>query len=959
MNKVALLLVLAAVLLGGMVFLLFSPGGAAEEAPGLGRVRPTPTAEARRESSDLTGAAEFETQSTPSSESSRSTLAREQERAAAVPEAPRTGAVRGRVADGSRRPLEGALVLLTDQGARSKRPIDSDWFRQRYGHAVRETRTDAKGFFEFEEMKPGPLRVAVRAAGFAPFEENEAILPSDSNLDLGVLQLQPGITLAGRVLTRNGVPVSSAEVWVLPATVEWTAGEPGVRVAASRSDGGFTVDQLAPGPWRIRVSSPDHPDRIVEGLEEEPGATVAVEVRLENGSKISGWVAGAEEEANLVVVGTPAVTQATRSAGVPLGARETAVGQDGAFQLAGLHADVEYELRIKRGGESLRNETWLSEPATARAPSTDVTLELHALGEVRFRLVDGETKAPVTSFTLHMGFSDGAQRWTRYLNAATGDYTVADDGTVTVGGVPARGPSAQIAFKIQSYGRRVEQRSGLKVPPKQTLDLGDIPLTSLSEVVVRVVDAETGEGLDKAVAYASRAGATRAPDMFGPGADASFSSPMSSAGTGTSGVARLPVEQGVYSFWAAHPDYAPCDPVSLAVPYTDDVVLELGRGGAVTVRVSDSTGQPSAAATVLHTEVFPDGYARNRQSGERSGVTNREGVVVFDRLAAGVHQFSLKVAPPAKLPDPVKVVIAPGGEYTIDLGSPGAFTLLGVVRESGTALVGANVWLESGSARRPKNMLLGPGSRDPSTRTDAEGKYRLADVPTGDWVLVVGHATRSMASEFVLGFEEPGLYEYDVDLTATRVDGRVLDESGRPLEGISIAVRPEEAARNLRNVSFVRGSSMTDAASIEGATLSDADGRFQLRGVQEQRDLVVIGRGDMVQTRKSNVFHVEAAGHASVELVLPTAGELSVTVYVEGELGRGCGVHASYRGPNRGLAENHNLVTDDEGKVLLQGLLPGPWRIRVSPVDLELTEPVSREVEVEGGERAELTFEVP
>ena len=960
MNKVVLLLIALVLLLGGMAFFLFSSDGGAQEVIDLGLATVPEVSESRREASTLTDVGAAEERPAPAPESSRSTLTGAEPRTAAAPEAPRTGFVRGRVADALRRPVEGALVLLTDQGARSRRPIDSEWFRQRYGHAIREARTDAKGFFEFEEMDPGPLRVAVRADGFAPFDENEAILPSASNLDLGVLELQPGIRLAGRVLTQDGAPVAAAEVSLLAAAAEWKAGEEGVLVAASGPDGTFTVDQLAPGPWRLRVSSPEHPDRIVEGLEERPGTTVEVEVRLEEGSTIGGWVAGAEEDAGLVVVGTPASTQATRSAGVAVGVREVAVGGDGAFRLAGLLADAEYELRVKRGdGAGSRKETWLSDPVSARAPSTDVVLELHALGTVRFRLVDAQTEAPVKSFTLHMGFSDGSQRWTRYLNAATGDYAVGDDGTVTVQGVPARGTSAQIAFKIQSYGRRVEQRSGLAVPPNEVLDLGDIPLTSLSEVVVRVVDAETGEPLDGAVAYASRAGAARAPDLFGPGADGSFTAPRSSAGTGANGAARLPVEQGLYSFWATHSGFAPCEPASFAVPRAEEIVLELGRGGAVTVHVADSAGQPTAAATVIHTEVFPDGYARDRQSGERTGVTDRDGVVVFERLAAGLHRFSLKVAPPAKAPTPVEVVVTDGGELTVNLGSPGAFALEGIVRESGTPLVGASVWLENGTTRRAKRMLLGPGTRDPSTRTDAEGKYRLADVPLGDWVLVVGHATRAMESEYVLGFEEPGLYEYDVDLTATRIDGRVVDESGRPLEGISIAVRPAEAARNLRNVTFVRGSTMTDAASIESATKSGADGRFQLRGLQAQRDLVVIGRGEMVQTRKSDVFHLEPDGHASVELVLPLAGELEVTVYVQGELGRGCGVHASYRGPNRGVAENHNVVTDDEGRVLLTGLVPGPWRIRVSPVDVELDEPVSREVEVEGGRRAELTFEVP
>ena len=99
---------------------------------------------------------------------------------------------------------------------------EAGWFLE--GRPLRQGVTDAEGRFRLEGLAPGrPLQLLVRADGCRPFER--AISAPESAPDR--IDLDPGLTSWGRVVTSNGLPLGEAEVSV---------GQGGAYLVETRSD---------------------------------------------------------------------------------------------------------------------------------------------------------------------------------------------------------------------------------------------------------------------------------------------------------------------------------------------------------------------------------------------------------------------------------------------------------------------------------------------------------------------------------------------------------------------------------------------------------------------------------------------------------------------------------------------------------------------------------------------------
>src|SRR5262249_1401301 len=142
---------------------------------------------------------------------------------------------------------------------------------------VEETTTDGDGRFVFEELKPGPLRVAVHAAGFAPRYEDHLDLPDRPQCTLPDLRVEPGVVLEGRVVDADGKGVAGA---TLLSALDGKSSAPGTRialpgrgipVATTDSGGAFRVAELAAGPWRMIVDAPGQAISEEEGRTDRPG----------------------------------------------------------------------------------------------------------------------------------------------------------------------------------------------------------------------------------------------------------------------------------------------------------------------------------------------------------------------------------------------------------------------------------------------------------------------------------------------------------------------------------------------------------------------------------------------------------------------------------------------------------------------------------------------------------------
>ena len=164
------------------------------------------------------------------------------------------GRASGRILeDGTNTPISGASVVFA--------------FR---GRSRLQTVTDENGRYTFAELEPGPYRLTVQKAGYAPFDA--AKLPTfwllaGQSLDLGTVSLQKAGAIAGRILDPSGDPLVDVNVKAL---------KPGGAVplgsAASRTNdlGEFRVFGLTPGEYIVAAS----PLRF--GLDNLPGSPALV-----------------------------------------------------------------------------------------------------------------------------------------------------------------------------------------------------------------------------------------------------------------------------------------------------------------------------------------------------------------------------------------------------------------------------------------------------------------------------------------------------------------------------------------------------------------------------------------------------------------------------------------------------------------------------------------------------------
>jgi hypothetical protein len=134
----------------------------------------------------------------------------------------------------------------------------------------------------------------VRLEGYATAERlGFRIGAGSSPLDLGVVVLQKGVRLAGKVVTGQGEAVGGAEVFVFERAPFEAAVEDAVSGrtpdATTGSDGGFALDDLRRGfPKSPVVRAQGFLAAVVRGV--RPPTAQPVVVRLERGSALAGHV---------------------------------------------------------------------------------------------------------------------------------------------------------------------------------------------------------------------------------------------------------------------------------------------------------------------------------------------------------------------------------------------------------------------------------------------------------------------------------------------------------------------------------------------------------------------------------------------------------------------------------------------------------------------------------------------
>ena len=247
------------------------------------------------------------------------------------------------------------------------------------------------------------------------------------------------------------------------------------------------------------------------------------------------------------------------------------------------------------------------------------------------------------------------------------------------------------------------------------------------------------------------------------------------------------VAPGDYELRLRHPGYADRPPTEIDVP-AGDANLDLGvltfvSGGTIHGVVTGADGEPVAGAWIR-------AQARNQFSGTaRTATADADGRFRINGLSTdlvdlGVRGagYPLLVRPGVRVDgeDPVLIELLHGG---VVAGR--------VVDENGNSAAGVPVRLRIELDRRSGGspVLRGPTDMFPRRVTDAEGRFRFDEVPSGNWS---AEARKGAEAAKVEAFELAVGAEREIELvlgTPDRLTVNVTTALGEPVAGATVLVR--------------------------------------------------------------------------------------------------------------------------------------------------------------------------
>jgi protocatechuate 3,4-dioxygenase beta subunit len=918
------------------------------------------------------------------------------------PEEPTGPFLIGRVVDPNGRGVAGATVSFSN-GADIMGPSTMRVF----GAVVRQAKSgesDASGRYRVED--PGLARptIEVSAAGYAPYEESDlALQPGSGDRTVADIVLSPGAILSGRVLDSSGMPVAGAELALVDPddrAAFFNVGERAVADATTDETGAYRLDRLAVGPWAVQVSAEGYPLRMFRGSTEVPGPQATLDFELPVGVSIRGVAMGVPADRSEVVQ-----VRATPAGAMPFaamaGAGTTSVelGPDGSFELGGLTPDKEYTLELTEPGSGMFAMMGAgakrSKSVRVMAGDEAVVLEFRPPAAVAFQVIDGKTGQPVERFEAFLG----APFNQRSLNDASGEVlTYHADGRAVFADLYADDyqmfGSTDVRVRIDAPGYVSASVDLDEIVEGEQQDLGRIEVEVAPIVRVVVRDVEDGDPISNARVELrplppegkSRRGFMRGMDL---------AAQSSKVKTDASGVAELQGIPGVTCKLTVdkggRAPYVRSDVLvdAAGVEYQ----VELGPGGDLVVVVTDERGVELPGVEVEHRGPGDEGTR-----GQRS--TSSRGEARFRDLEPGEHAFRVvgddgmrrvvaRMAGSAEgdEDDWTKIAITHGADLRLTLVVESRYSVSGVVRELGRALVGASVSVErlEGGSEDDRSALARlrnskPGWGRSGARTDAQGAYRIDDLEPGNYALVVGHEGRAMND--VVEFEiASGDERLDLDLGRTVVRGRVLDELGRPVAGVEVEAFPASSA-DRRSRSRWGDFDTFDALGLDvvdvdgGGVRVDAgegttarDGSFELFGLPTGLELKLRARSELVLPGLSEPFELDENQELDgLEIPVRTAGSILVRLVADDQAEERTSflqVRATLELTEDGSEPEEKTVENAfgllGGNAQLGGLAPGRWRLtaegRGDDEDGRLgSEPIR--VEVRGGDRVEVELSV-
>lgn len=566
---------------------------------------------------------------------------------------------------------------------------------------------------------------------------------------------------------------------------------------------------------------------------------------------------------------------------------------------------------------------------------------------------------------------------------------------------PPEGDSPRLAVSVTSHGYG-EWSKTVSVPTEGSFDLGTARLEPAPVLRVHVVDARDGTGIaganvrvvapqadegdgDHSISFnASTRVATRDGAPSPASADPTDGVDMEIGGvdlprdleavTDDDGWAELTVEvDGEIVIVVEHEDFAAAALPALTLPRAGTVEREvrLLLGGSADVTVVDTNGDAVPGAKVKRVGVVD-------ADGEELKA-DQNGRATFDGLTPGTHTFVLVEGAVKKKDgiqidlgslaagdgEGVEVAIVDGHVAEVRLVKPARCVVEGTVTLDGAPLEGAKIRVGSANSKEAleaealemvSSMLGGmfggiaKVEDSGSAVTDDQGRFKLEHVVVEPARIVVMHASLTMPSSRSVELVE-GINRHDFALLSTTVSGRVLGHDGEPLNGARVTVFAAdddvgaELAAGLDQAEQVMSGVLGTTSTTRGVR-TDSDGEFTLPGVEPERRLFLRVSARRHVTRTIEVEPVTAGTtREGVQVALAGAGRVRVSV---SKSIPALAVTASWSGPDGGTVPDNVSGVLKRGRVTLDGLTPGRWKIELEGPGG--SEPEAQFVDVVAGE---------